>query len=897
MSFRPIVINLLFVLSFAQVAASAMEAETDVAPLKNWQAAPFWAPGHPDPTAGTREPDRRAEAVLAIPTTPMPFVAIAPCRVADTRGNGFTGEFGPPSLPAGGLRDITIAGSCGIPASAAAVSANVTVTGTLGPGFIMAYPTGGAVPTVSTLNYVAGQTVANAAILPLGTAGKASFVAGVSGTDLIIDVNGYYASQGIVSSLNGASGILTISQGTNITVATTGSDILISAPGTGGTISGVTAGTGLTGGGTSGTVTVGINVPLGLSSTSASPIVSGTNGGTGNGLQGNSADGAGVVGAHNSSTGNNPGVGGQTNSGVAGAAGVSGNANATSPTGYTNGVLGYNSAMNGQGAGVWGGHAGDGVGVSGNAMGTGNATGVFGQHQAATGNGWGVSGSTNSGAGGGGVMGTANATTPTSFTNGVSGFNAATNSQGAGVTGFHAGDGTGVNGGAAGTGSATGVFGSHNAATGGGPGVKGITNSGDSGANGVQGQANATTPTGFTAGVMGMNNSTNGLGVGVGGNHNGDGFGVNGSAQGTGNATGVYGSHNASTGMGPGVQGVTNSGDSGATGVFGVATVAAPTAWTVGVRGQNNSTNNMGAGVLGNHSGNGPGVNGVAQGTGYATGVIGVHNATTGTGPGVNGQTNSGDAGAIGVVGLAYAVAPTGWTSGVRGQNSATNGQGYGVSGYHFGAGIGVSGSASAGGVGVKGEMTGAGGKGVWGVGASSASAGYFDGPVVVNGDLTVNGTLSKTGGSFRIDHPLEPAEKYLVHSFVESSDMMNIYNGVVTTDSRGFANVTLPDWFEAVNRDFRYQLTVHGDGDTWARARVFRKLEGNAFVVQTDQPAVELSWQVTGIRKDAWAEKNRLPVEEAKTGADRGRYLHPELLGQPEELRIGASHPVPATR
>jgi hypothetical protein len=84
-------------------------------------------------------------------------------------------------------------------------------------------------------------------------------------------------------------------------------------------------------------------------------------------------------------------------------------------------------------------------------------------------------------------------------------------------------------------------------------------------------------------------------------------------------------------------------------------------------------------------------------------------------------------------------------------------------------------------------------------------------GKVVIESDLQVTGNLSKGGGSFKIDHPLDPANKYLYHSFVESPDMMNVYNGNIMTDRRGLAVVILPNYFEALNRDFRYQLTVIG--------------------------------------------------------------------------------------
>ena len=115
---------------------------------------------------------------------------------------------------------------------------------------------------------------------------------------------------------------------------------------------------------------------------------------------------------------------------------------------------------------------------------------------------------------------------------------------------------------------------------------------------------------------------------------------------------------------------------------------------------------------------------------------------------------------------------------------------------------------------------------------------------------------------------------------------MKNIYDGLVTTDGDGFATVTMPDWFSALNRDFRYQLTVIGKG-VWAQARVYEPLADGRFVIQTDRPDVQVSWQVTGIRQDAYAERNRIPVEEDKPEKLRGKYLHPEEWGQPEEAGI----------
>ena len=119
---------------------------------------------------------------------------------------------------------------------------------------------------------------------------------------------------------------------------------------------------------------------------------------------------------------------------------------------------------------------------------------------------------------------------------------------------------------------------------------------------------------------------------------------------------------------------------------------------------------------------------------------------------------------------------------------------------------------------------------------------------------------------------------------------MMNMYNGNVTTDRRGLAVVILPDYFEVLNRDFRYQLTVIGQ---FAQAIVAREIHNNRFAIKTSRPGVKVSWQVTGVRHDAWADAHRIPVEEDK-GVERGHYLHPELFGAPPENAIGMLSSLP---
>jgi hypothetical protein len=163
-------------------------------------------------------------------------------------------------------------------------------------------------------------------------------------------------------------------------------------------------------------------------------------------------------------------------------------------------------------------------------------------------------------------------------------------------------------------------------------------------------------------------------------------------------------------------------------------------------------------------------------------------------------------------------------------------------------------------------------------------------GNVRVAGNVNITGSVSKAGGTFKIDHPLDPENKYLYHSFVESPDMMNIYNGNATTDASGYITITLPDWFEALNKDFRYQLTVvdeENSDDAFIWAKVVKRIDHNHFTIRSSRGGVDVSWQVTGIRKDAWAEQNRVQVEVEKEPSAKGKYLHPAAFNKSAEQAI----------
>jgi hypothetical protein len=177
------------------------------------------------------------------------------------------------------------------------------------------------------------------------------------------------------------------------------------------------------------------------------------------------------------------------------------------------------------------------------------------------------------------------------------------------------------------------------------------------------------------------------------------------------------------------------------------------------------------------------------------------------------------------------------------------------------------------------------GGANAYGVYATATGAGTLNRAGQFEGDVDVNGALTKTSGAFRIDHPLDPENKYLQHSFVESPDMMNIYNGNVILDAAGEANVDLPSYFEALNFEFRYQLT--SIGSPAPNLHISSEISGGRFAIAGGQPSGKVSWQVTGIRNDKWAEQNRIQVEVDKPLSKRGLYRTPELYGFGPERAI----------
>jgi len=151
-----------------------------------------------------------------------------------------------------------------------------------------------------------------------------------------------------------------------------------------------------------------------------------------------------------------------------------------------------------------------------------------------------------------------------------------------------------------------------------------------------------------------------------------------------------------------------------------------------------------------------------------------------------------------------------------------------------------------------------------------------FNGQVAfASGQMRV-GALSKASGTFTIDHPLDPMNKILNHYFVESPEMVLIYRGVARIGTEGRAEVHLPDYFDALNRNPMIQLTGVGTSDVF----VAEKVKGNRFVIG-GKPGTEVYWTVTGDRKDQSAEITRIimPVEQIKEDDLAGRSLNDDFL------------------
>jgi trimeric autotransporter adhesin len=305
-------------------------------------------------------------------------------------------------------------------------------------------------------------------------------------------------------------------------------------------------------------------------------------------------------------------------------------------------------------------------------------------------------------------------------------------------------------------------------------------------------------------------------------------------------------------------------------------------------------------------------LNGVIGGVG----VAGTVNASTGENFGVLGSNYSTSDFSSGVYGVSLAQSNFAFTLGVLGQSGSAFGAGV------FGYGVTLSNtSSSLSGTlpsGVWGDTNSSFGAGVTGTAGADSNAFYgennsagFPTAFFTNdannalvfkalgnggfcqsdtfGDLLCTGTISASSAVSKIDNPIDPANKYLIHRSIESPEAKTVYDGVTLLDGNGEAWVRLPAYLEALNQDFRYQLTAIGAPGP--NLYVAEKISGHRFRIAGGKPGAEVSWQVTGIRHDAWTNASAEEVEPVKSPVERGYYLHPEAFGQPREKGITALH------
>lgn len=178
---------------------------------------------------------------------------------------------------------------------------------------------------------------------------------------------------------------------------------------------------------------------------------------------------------------------------------------------------------------------------------------------------------------------------------------------------------------------------------------------------------------------------------------------------------------------------------------------------------------------------------------------------------------------------------------------------------------------------------------GYYGVRGTYNGFGTFGSAVHAEGDLSATGVKS-----FMIDHPLDPKNKILKHFALESDEVLNVYQGNVTMGRDGKAIVVLPDYFQAININYSYQLTSIGSPkQPW----IFKEIDNGSFTI-AGAPGSKVSWMVIANRNDAYVRTHpkRMEAEIDKRAVDKGKFLDPISHGEPIQLKIGYREVVKAT-
>ncbi len=144
---------------------------------------------------------------------------------------------------------------------------------------------------------------------------------------------------------------------------------------------------------------------------------------------------------------------------------------------------------------------------------------------------------------------------------------------------------------------------------------------------------------------------------------------------------------------------------------------------------------------------------------------------------------------------------------------------------------------------------------------STGAYAAEFIGSIHVTGSVVTPGNPA-----IQVPHPLDPQGKTLNLAAPAADEMLAIRNGNITLDEKGEASVPISAWFEAGTTDFRYTLTPIGSAAPGLY--VSREVSGGSFGIAGGVPGMKVSWQVTGVRTDAYAEAHPLTVEQTNSSA-----------------------------
>lgn len=166
-------------------------------------------------------------------------------------------------------------------------------------------------------------------------------------------------------------------------------------------------------------------------------------------------------------------------------------------------------------------------------------------------------------------------------------------------------------------------------------------------------------------------------------------------------------------------------------------------------------------------------------------------------------------------------------------------------------------------------------------------ATGIISGTISPRGGVSGTGDLSMSGvKNFMIDHPQDPANRYLKHASIESDEILNLYRGTETFDGSGRAVVRLPDYYDAVNINPAYQLTPIGA--PMPNLYIEQEVRGGTFIIAGGVAGKKVNWILTAERNDPYLQQNPdLRKMEVDKGDKRGKYLTPELYGRPEQQGI----------